>query len=552
MPQSKLNRSLTAAAVAILAIAPAPWAHAQTPMPSVPAPTQAAPPASAAATAPVEPAGPTVADDSPRASVTAFMAAADAGQWEPAARYLSLATEHRGRGAELAERLKGVIDSRRLLDIEAVSGESLGASDDRLPPGVEDVTAADAAGPERLRMVRATDEAGPHWAFSPATVARIDAWYAALPDRWIRDAVAGTRFDVLMRPGPFGLLWWHWLLMPFIAGFAWLAGRGLRSIAGRLLRALTRSTATTWDDRLLDSLGPPLTLAFSLLLFNMSFRLIQLTRGDDAFVGLITRPGLVFAAAWGLWRAVPVLMAWAASQSWAEASPSARNMLTIGANILRGAVVGFGTLAMIAALGYPVGTVLAGLGIGGLALAFGAQKTVENLFGSIALAIDQPFRIGDFVKVDDFVGTVEDIGLRSTRFRTLDRTVVSIPNGSLADQRLESFQVRDRMRLATTIGLTYDTTRSQMQTVLAGFDRVLRSHPRIWPDAVVVRFKEYAASSLDIEIMAWFAVPTWGEFQECREQVLLDFMGVVEDAGASFAFPTRTVHLVTPEPASTR
>ncbi|MEZ5417195.1 MAG: mechanosensitive ion channel family protein [Vicinamibacterales bacterium] len=550
MPQSKLNRSLTAAAVAILSIAPASRAQAQTLMPSAPA--QAAPPAPAEPSATAESTVPTVADDSPRASATAFMAAADAGQWAQAARYLSLAPAQRPRAEDLAERLKGVIDSRRLLDLEAVSGESLGASDDRLPPGVEDVTAADAAGPERLRMVRASDEAGPHWAFSPATVARIDAWYAELPDRWIRDAVAGTRFDFLMRPGLFGLLWWHWMLMPFIAGFAWLAGRGLRAVAGRFLRALTRKTATQWDDRLLESLGPPLTLGFSLLLFGIGFRLVQVTREDLALVQLFTRPALVFATVWGLWRSVPVLMAWAASQSWAESSPSARNMLTIGANILRGAVVGLGILAMIAALGYPVGTVLAGLGIGGLALAFGAQKTVENLFGSIALAIDQPFRIGDFVKVDDFVGTVEDIGLRSTRFRTLDRTVVSIPNGSLADQRLESFQVRDRMRLATTIGLTYDTTKSQMQTVLAGFDRVLRSHPRIWPDAVVVRFKEYAASSLDIEIMAWFAVPTWGDFQECREQVLLDFMGVVEDAGASFAFPTRTVHLVTPEPASTR
>jgi MscS family membrane protein len=106
------------------------------------------------------------------------------------------------------------------------------------------------------------------------------------------------------------------------------------------------------------------------------------------------------------------------------------------------------------------------------------------------------------------------------------------------------------MRLATTIGLTYDTTQSQMQTVLAGLERVLRTHPRIWPDAVVVKFKEFAASSLDIEIMAWFNVPTWGDFQACREEVLLAFMGVVEQAGASFAFPTRTVHLVQGDRAS--
>ena len=201
-------------------------------------------------------------------------------------------------------------------------------------------------------------------------------------------------------------------------------------------------------------------------------------------------------------------------------------------------------LAILAAFGYQVTTVLAGLGIGGLALAFGAQKTVENLFGSMALAVDQPIRVGDFVKVEDFVGTVEDIGLRSTRFRTLDRTLISIPNGSLADQRLESFSARDRMRLAATIGVEYRTTHAQMQQVLEGFERVLRQHPKIWSEAMVVKFKEFGPSSLDIEIMAWFDVPTWGDFQLCRQQVLLGFMQVVEEAGTAFAFPTRTVHLI--------
>jgi len=100
------------------------------------------------------------------------------------------------------------------------------------------------------------------------------------------------------------------------------------------------------------------------------------------------------------------------------------------------------------------------------------------------------------------------------------------------------------MRLATTIGVEYGTTRAQMQEVLEGFERVLRGHPKIWPDAIVVKFKEFGASSLDIEIMAWFQVPAWADFQLCRQEVLLGFMKVVEDAGTAFAFPTRTVHVV--------
>jgi MscS family membrane protein len=261
-------------------------------------------------------------------------------------------------------------------------------------------------------------------------------------------------------------------------------------------------------------------------------------------VSALVRSGLVFALFWALWRTIAVFAALTLTRPWARTNPATLSLLTVGSNILRGAIVALGVLAIVAAMGYPVGTLLAGLGIGGLALAFGAQKTVENVFGSMALAIDQPLRVGDFVKVEDFVGTVEDIGLRSTRFRTLDRTVVSIPNGKLADQRLESFQLRDRMRLAATLGLTYATSRQQMQTVLAGLEQVLRSHPRIWTDAVVVKFKAFGSSSLDIEVMAWFEVPTWAAFEECRQDVLLEFMRVVEEAGSSFAFPTQTIHLV--------
>jgi MscS family membrane protein len=162
--------------------------------------------------------------------------------------------------------------------------------------------------------------------------------------------------------------------------------------------------------------------------------------------------------------------------------------------------------------------------------------------------VDQPFRVGDFVRVEDFVGTVEEIGLRSTRFRTLDRTLVTIPNGRLADMRLESFTARDRMRLACIVGLVYETTAEQMRAVLEGLERVLRDHPLIWPDTVVVRFKEFGDSSLNIEVMAWFQTPVWSEFQLIRQEVLLGFMDVVEKAGSSFAFPTRTLHLVQERP----
>jgi MscS family membrane protein len=276
-----------------------------------------------------------------------------------------------------------------------------------------------------------------------------------------------------------------------------------------------------------------------LLLLKPAYRLID---------GLSTA-GVVFGVFWALWRGTGVATRQMLTRPWASDSPSARTLVLVGGNLARGIIIFAGVLAILSALGYPIGTLLAGLGIGGRALAFGAQKTIENLFGSMAIAVDQPFRVGDFASVDGVTGVVENIGLRSTRVRPLDRTLVSIPNGKLADSRAESYAARDRFRLSTKIGLTYDTKREQMELVLAGVERLLREHPNIWPDAVVVKFAGFGDSSLDVEIMAWFVVPAWADFQQCRQEALLGIMQVVQDAGADFAFPTSTVHLARTSPA---
>jgi MscS family membrane protein len=191
-----------------------------------------------------------------------------------------------------------------------------------------------------------------------------------------------------------------------------------------------------------------------------------------------------------------------------------------------------------------VASLLAGLGIGGIALALAAQKTVENLFGSVSIGVDQPFRVGDFVKIEDVVGTVETIGMRSTRVRTLDRTLVTFPNGKLADTRAETFAARDRIRLFANLGLSYATTSGQMRQVLAEIERALRGHPKIWPEGVSVRFNALRESWLEVEATAWFQTTDWNEFTGIRQELLLRFMEIVERSGTSLAFPTRTVHLV--------
>jgi MscS family membrane protein len=491
-----------------------------------------------------------LAPDSPRVALGEYLELSRVGRYAEAARFLDVPPEDLARAPELARRLEAVLDRHAWLDLEQVSALPDGDPSDELAEGTDAVAGIPSRSgrEEPVRLVRQGEGTEARWRFSRGTVSRIDGWYEALPDRWFRERVP----DVLLRPGPGDLQWWQWLALPLLLLLAAAVARPLAwATQAALGRAFAR-TRTRWDDALLQRLRAPLTLAWTLAVTAAALPALGLYAPAKAFVAQLLRAAASVAVFWALLRGVDVAGEALRTSGWGQASPSARSLVFLGARFSRVVVFALGLLTALSALGYPVAGLVAGLGIGGLAFALAAQKTVENLFGSVSLAADRPFAVGDFVKVEDFVATVEAIGLRSTRFRTLDRTLITIPNGRLADMRLESFSARDRMRLACTIGVVYGTSAAQMRQVLEGIEGVLRSHARIWPDAVVVRFKELAASSLDIEVMAWFQTPVWAEFQLIRQEVLLGFMEVVERAGTSFAFPTRTVHLVAEGAADAR
>jgi MscS family membrane protein len=255
--------------------------------------------------------------------------------------------------------------------------------------------------------------------------------------------------------------------------------------------------------------------------------------------------GALFVAFfWGLFRGIDVAGAAIQNATFPVADPARRSLLALGSRVAKVLVGAMALVAVVSALGYPVESLVAGLGIGGLAIALAAQKTLANLFGAFAIGFDQPIREGDYVRIDGVNGTVEAIGLRSTRLRTDARTLVSIPNGLLADMRTENFTQRDRLLFSTVLGLSYDTTAAQMRTVLASVETELRSRPKIYPDSVSVRFRSLGESTLDLEVVAYFATTDWNEFTLLRQELLLRMLEIVERAGTSLAFPTRSVHLV--------
>lgn len=358
--------------------------------------------------------------------------------------------------------------------------------------------------------------------------------------------------DTLRELGPAGLAWWQWIGLAVIAAgsliLGWIAAIAIRWTLGR---AAARSAAT-WDDELVHRLDGPLRLVGAIGVARVAQPALLLAEKPRHVVLEILMFGFGLGLVWGALCVIDIVVSHASRARWATARPASRALVLLGGRIVKAVVIAIALIAFLGGLGLPVASLIAGLGIGGIALAFGAQKTVENLFGAFAIGVDQPLREGDLVQLEDHtIGVVEAVGLRSTRIRTYDRTVVSFPNGRVADMRIETYALRDRCRLVTTIGVVYSTTATQMRELLAGFEAALRAHPGVWQDEVIVRFLQFGASSLDIEIIVWFTTRDPSQFRTWRQEVLLELMGVVEKVGTAFAFPTQTLHIESVPKAAT-
>jgi MscS family membrane protein len=218
------------------------------------------------------------------------------------------------------------------------------------------------------------------------------------------------------------------------------------------------------------------------------------------------------------------------------------SLLLLGARLGKFLVGSFAFVAVLAELGYPVTSIIAGLGIGGIALALAAQKTVENLFGAFSLAVDQPFREGDVIQVDGITGTVEAIGLRSTRLRSAERTLISIPNGKLCEMRIETISARDRMRFQCIVGVGH-TGAEQLRDITRTMGRRLRENPSVVLETLSVRLIAVTDSAMNVEIAALLATTNAEEFLQQREALLLAIVAVIDESGAGLAHPVSHVKL---------
>ena len=219
------------------------------------------------------------------------------------------------------------------------------------------------------------------------------------------------------------------------------------------------------------------------------------------------------------------------------------SLVLLGQRIANVFLILFTVLLVFRALGFNMTTALAGVGIGGIAIALGAQKSLENLIGGIAVLSDEVIRVGDFCRFGDKSGVVEDISLRSTRIRTAERTELCIPNGMLATMSVENFTRRDKILFEAKLGLRYETTPDQLRAVLAETRRMLYEHPKVEQESAGIRFSGFGDNALGVALSCYLLTTDDTVYLAIREDLLLRILEIVKAAGTGFALPSRIVYL---------
>jgi MscS family membrane protein len=339
-----------------------------------------------------------------------------------------------------------------------------------------------------------------------------------------------------------GNTWAHFAIAAFFVVVALLLRRVVTAIIFSKLKKLAAKTQTTLDDKLFPALEAPVATFILLVGIFSALKVLKLSTTNDVAIGYGSTVAFSLVLFWGLLRAFSALIDHAHEVALQKNLGIAAFMPWIKKTLVVVFVI-FGTLMVAQSLGADVKAFLAGLGIGGLAFALAAQDTIANLFGSIVVAIDQPFKVGEAVKIGSNEGTVEDIGLRSTKLRTPARNLIIIPNKMVAAEPIINNSRFVGRRVEQVIGLTYDTDAAQMEAIVNEIRRIITSEAEVEPGSVHVYFRDYSASSLDI----WFAYnvknPDFAKSMVLRQRINLAIMRATKTSGLEFAFPTQTLHL---------
>ena len=470
-----------------------------------------------------------------------FLNAARKGDNALARHYLNVALPDQA-AEELAHQLFVVLDARLPARIPQVSDAPQGSRANPLALDQERVgTISGPDGPVDIILERvALSKAEPIWLVSRRTVDSIPALYAdvvrARADRPVprflfRQRIAGVRlFD-----------WLAVLLgLPVLYLLTVFLNRVFTPLLAALWRRLSRSPDWTAPRNVLPAPARLLLLAIASRWLFSTLPLALLVRQSLSNMADLVA---IAATAWLLILLNGVVERHLHRRLPRENYGAALSLLRVGRRLVDILVLFVALLSVLRHFGVNVTPVLAGLGVGGIAIALAAQKTLENVIAGASLIFDQAVRVGDYLKVGEIEGTVDHIGLRSTRIRTLNRSIVSVPNGQIANMVLETLSERDKFWFHPIVGLRYETSPDQMHAVLDGIRRMLEVHPVVDKTSIRVRFLRLGPFSLDVEVFAYVFARDWPHFLEVQEALLFGVTDIVRDAGTSIAFPSQTMYV---------
>ena len=482
----------------------------------------------------------TLGRSTPFGTVTGLSRAVHRGDFTQAARFLELRGRQLAMAEELARDLSTLLDRYYTQPLIRISSEPGGNQEDGLAPNHDQLLLEIGAETHQLILVRVTEpNAGQIWLFSTQSLSEVPRLGGPDHPTWIESSMPAT----LTHRGVLGVSLAQWIaaaasiIVPI--GLFWLIGQLAVGLIVRVRSGTDRSLLINgWWGRLRWPLVAGLSLFIHLMVmrslsFSLQFRYAY-ARGALAVAVVIA--GVL------CWRLVSVSFQHAGIVALRRGRAGTRTLLLLAeriAKVLLALVAVFGLLALA---GLDLTTALAGVGIVGVAIAFGAQKTVENLLGGVFLLTDRVLAVGDYCRLSDREGWIEDITLRSVRLRTLQQTLLSVPAGVLSQGSIENYSTRGKILIQSRLRLRYGVNVDQLQRILDGIRQLIAGDPRVEQKSARVRLVDFSANGVELELFAFVETGDVLQFLEVREQVLLRVAAVIESTGAGFAAPPQFMY----------
>jgi MscS family membrane protein len=497
-----------------------------------------APTASAQAETQVDPFG----RGTPRGTVTGFIRATQRGDFAGATRFMQVPAAQSANPESAARELKELMDRYYVHSIESISDKPTGNVNDGLPLDRQNVGTLK-IGSQQLNifLIHVSDaESGQIWLISSDTLSRVTEMYDLMEETWVNRLMPPFLVERAFL-GISAAQWIAWvasIVLPLL--LMWLMWPVcLAAIERAAANALVKERLQTWVSEIRRPVTLLVLLTFHLLVvrtlgFSLSSRLAYM-RGGSVVV--------LIGVTWLIRRVLKLLFERAGRVAWIHGETNRKSLMLLGERLMNVFVVVVAIFAILTVLGVDTKTALTGVGIGGVAVALGAQKSIENILGGIFLLMDNALAVGDRCSISNRVGYIEDITLRSVKLRTDDQSLLSVPAGALAQSNIENFATRRKTLMETRLRLRYGATAAQLRLVLSKIQELVSNHRGVEQSTKRIRLIGFGERGMEIEIYLYVLTADTLTFYEIREQLLLEVAEIVEASGSGFAGPTEFLYL---------